>query len=49
MIQEIDENDNVTYTYTDDFTLYNYASSVMASMWYGDDADGIQKVELFMI
>jgi hypothetical protein len=48
MIQEIDENDNITYTYTKDFTLYNYASSVFNSIWYGDDDNG-QNADLFMI
>lgn len=44
MIQEIDENDNVTYSYADDFTYYNYAKSVMSSMWSNDE-----EIDLFLI
>lgn len=44
MIQEIDENDKVTYTYSDDFTYYAYTKSIFDSIWMGD-----HQVDLFLI
>lgn len=44
MIIRIDENDNVTYTYADDFNYYSYGKSMISSLWQDDT-----KFDLFLI
>ena len=46
MIQEIDENDQVTYTYTDEFTYYAYAKETFAQFWKGSSS---KDADIFLI